>query len=83
MLDSLRARWATPQVRPDDFREAGGHVLMVLSFHDGDSDARSEELRQSWVADVNDERLINLVRTYDTPAAAARALEALAPKVPA
>lgn len=83
MLEVLRGRWTTPQVRPEDFREAGGHVLMVLCFHEGDPDARPQELRQSWIADVTDAGLITLVRTYETPAAAARALDALAPKVPA
>ena len=83
MLENLRGRWTSPQVRPEDFREARGHVLMVVCFHEGDPEAISHELRQSWIADVTDAGLISLVRTYDTPAAAARALEALAPKVPA
>ena len=83
MLETLRDRWSSPQVRPEDFREAGGHVLMVVCFHEGDRAAPQQELRQSWIADVTDDGLINLVRAYDTPAAAARALDGLAPKVPA
>jgi hypothetical protein len=87
MLEALRDRFTRAQVRPDDFKEAGGHVLMIVCFHEGDPDAPRGELRQSWIADMSDEDgLIRRVLAYPTPADAARALEALTaagPKVPA
>jgi ketosteroid isomerase-like protein len=83
MLETLRKRWTQPQARPDDFRESGGHVLMVVLFHEGDPKAPRQEQRHSWILDMNDEGLIRRVVAYDTPAEAARALEALAPKVQA
>jgi len=81
MLEQQRDRFSQPQVRPDDFREAGGHVLMVICFTEGDPEAMHVEHRESWIANVNDEGLITRVVSYPTPADAARALEALAPKV--
>ncbi|MFL5893539.1 MAG: hypothetical protein ACJ76Z_00325, partial [Thermoleophilaceae bacterium] len=83
MLAELRARWTKPQVRPEDFREAGGHVLMIVSFHEGEPGLPPRALRQSWIADVNDDGLVSRVRTYESPAQANRALDALMPKVPA
>ena len=84
MLEGFRGRFVHAQARPDDFREAGGHVLMVVCFHEGDPDAPRAEFRQSWIADMSDEGLIRRVLAYPSPADAARALEALAaagPKV--
>lgn len=86
MLESTRERFTRPQARPDDFREAAGHVLMIVCFHEGDNTAPPREQRQSWIVDVNDDGLIRRVLTYPSPADAVRALEALAaaaPKVPA
>jgi ketosteroid isomerase-like protein len=81
MLETLAERWTRPQARPDDFREAGGHVLMIVCFHEGDPDAPQREERQSWIADVNPDGLVQRVISYTSPGEAARALEALAPKV--
>jgi ketosteroid isomerase-like protein len=81
MLESWRERWTNPRVRPDDFRESGGHVLMIVCFHEGDPQAPQREERQSWIAHMSRDGLITRVVSYDTPAEAARALEALAPKV--
>src|SRR5258705_6094823 len=81
MLRSLAARWTRPQARPDDFRESEGHVLMVVCFHEGDAAAPRHDERQSWIADVNADGLIQRVIAYTSPSEAARALEALAPKV--
>src|SRR3954447_6633489 len=84
MLESVREPFSTPQARPDDFREAGGHVLMIVCFYEGDPDAGRREQRQSWIADVNEDGLLRRVLSYPSPADAARALEAIAaadPKV--
>jgi ketosteroid isomerase-like protein len=84
MLESFLGRFTRPEARPDDFREAGGHVLMIVCFHEADPDTSRREQRQSWIADVNDEGLIRRVIAYPSPAEAARALEGLAaagPKV--
>jgi ketosteroid isomerase-like protein len=81
MLGSLAERWTRPQARPDDFRESEGHVLMIVCFHEGDADAPQREQRQSWIADVNSDGLIQRVISYTSPSEAARALEALAHKV--
>lgn len=78
MLDSLRERFTRPQVRPDDFREAAGHVLMVICFHEGEPEAPRGEVRQSWICDMTDEGLVRRVLAYPSPADAVRALEALA-----
>ena len=84
MLESLSERFTRPQIRPDDFRAAGEHVLMIVCFHETDPDAPRREERQSWIADMNDEGLLRRVLSYPSPAEAARAFEALsaaAPKV--
>jgi hypothetical protein len=81
MLETLRERFERPHVRPDDFRESGGRVLMVVCFNEGDPAAPRREQRQSWLAELSEQGLIKRVVSYDTPAEAARALEALAPKV--
>lgn len=84
MLESYKERFTRAQARPDDFREAGGHVLMVICFHEADDEAPPRELRQSWIADMNEEGLVRRVLSYPSPAEAARAFEALsaaAPKV--
>jgi hypothetical protein len=78
MLESIRERFSRPQVRPDDFREAGGHVLMIVCFFEGDPDAPPREQRQSWIADMGEDGLVRRVIAYPSPADAARALEALA-----
>jgi hypothetical protein len=78
MLESIRERFSRPQIRPDDFRESAGHVLMIVCFHEGDPDALPRQQRQSWIADLNEEGLIRRVLAYPSPAEAARALEALA-----
>jgi hypothetical protein len=78
MLESIRERFSRPQIRPDDFRESAGHVLMIVCFHEGDPDAQPRQQRQSWIADLNEEGLIRRVLAYPSPAEAARALEALA-----
>src|SRR4051795_6361412 len=86
MLQSFRERFSRPQARPDDFREAAGHVLMIVCFYESDPDAQPREQRQSWIADMGEDGLIRRVLAYPSPADAARALEALAaaaPKVPA
>ncbi len=86
MLASLAERFSAVQARPDDFREAGGNVLMVVCFHESDPEAPPREVRQSWIAVMSDEGLIRRILAYPTPADALRALEALAaaaPKVPA
>lgn len=87
MLETIRKNFVSPQVRPDDFREARGHVLIVVCFHEGDLGESRREIRQSWIAGMgDDDALIRRVLTYPSPADAARALEALAaaaPKVPA
>jgi ketosteroid isomerase-like protein len=81
MLETLAERWSRPQARPDDFREAEGHVLMIVCFNEGDPAAPQREERQSWIADVNADGLIQRVIAYTSPGEAARALEALALKV--
>jgi SnoaL-like domain len=86
MLQGFAERFTRAQARPDDFKEAGGHVLMIVCFHEGDPDAPRTEFRQSWVAEMSEEGLIRRVLSYPSPADAVRALEALAaaaPKVPA
>lgn len=81
MLKSVADRWTQPHARPDDFREAEGHVLMIVCFNEGDPDAPQREERQSWIADINSHGLIQRVIAYTSPGEAARALEALALKV--
>ena len=81
MLEQLRSRFVQPRVRPEDFREAGGQVLMIVRFHEGDPEAARTEARQSWVLDVTDDGLLHHVVSYERAAEAARAFEAIAPKV--
>ena len=86
MLEGIRDRFKHAQARPDDFKEAAGHVLMIVCFHEADPDAPRGELRQSWIADMSEDGLIRRVLAYPSPADAARALDALAaatPRVPA
>jgi hypothetical protein len=78
MLQALRERFSIPRARPDDFREAAGHVLMIICFHEGDPAAPPSQQRQSWIVDMTDAGLIRRVLVYPSPAEAARALEALA-----
>ena len=84
MLESYGERFTRPQARPDDFRAAGDHVLIVVCLHEGDPDAPPGQQRQSWIAEMNEEGLVRRVLSYPSPAEAARAFEALsgaAPKV--
>jgi ketosteroid isomerase-like protein len=82
MLESYAERFTRPQARPEDFRAAGDHVLMIVCFHEGDPDVPSRELRQSWIADMNQQGLLRRVLSYPSPAEAARAFEALSAAVP-
>ena len=82
MLEAYSERFSSPQARPDDFREAGGHVLMIICFSEGDPEAPRREERQSWIAHMNDEGLVRRVLSYPSPAEAARAFEALAAAEP-
>ena len=78
MLEVICDRFSHVQARPEDFRESGGHVLMVISFYEADPEAQPHQLRQSWIADLGDDGLIHRVISYPSPADAARALEGLA-----
>jgi hypothetical protein len=78
MLESFRARFSHPQVRPDDFREANGHVLIIVCFHETDPDAPPREQRQSWIVALGDDGLLRRVISYPSPADAVRSLEGLA-----
>jgi hypothetical protein len=78
MLEAYGERFSRPQARPEDFREAGGHVLMIICFHEGDAEAPRREERQSWIADLNEDGMVQRVLSYPSPADAARAFEALA-----
>ena len=82
MLHSVRERFTRPQVRPDDFREAGGHVLMIVCFFEADAEAQPREQRQSWIVAMSEEALLRRVIAYPSPADAARAFEALAASAP-
>jgi len=84
LLESYAERFTLAQARPDDFRAAGDHVLMIVCFHEGDPEAQPREQRQAWIADLNEDGLVRRVLSYPSPAEAARAFEALsagAPKV--
>jgi ketosteroid isomerase-like protein len=81
MLEGLRSHFSQPHVRPEDFRESGGHVLMIVCLTETDPHAPRSEQRQSWLTDIGDDGLITRVVAYARPADAARALEALIPPV--
>jgi hypothetical protein len=84
MLESFGERFKVPQSRPDDFRAAGDHVLMIVCFHEGDPENGCLDQRQSWIVDLSDAGLMRRVISYQSPADAARAFEALSaagPKV--
>jgi ketosteroid isomerase-like protein len=81
MLELLAERWVSPRCRPDDFREAGGRVLMIVCFFEGAPGGPPGEQRQSWLAEMSDEGLIRRVMSYTSAAEAARAFEALSNKV--
>ena len=36
----------------DDFREADGHVLMIVCFQEAEPDAPQHRERQSWIVDL-------------------------------
>lgn len=76
MLEGFRERFSKPQARPDDFREAAGHVLMVVCFTEGDPAAVRIEERQSWLCDMTDDGLISRVEVFAKPSDAARGLDA-------
>jgi hypothetical protein len=78
MLECYGERFSQPQVRPDDFKAAGGQVLIIVCFYEGDPAAQPREQRQSWIVDLNDTGLIKRVLAYPSPAEAVRAFEALA-----
>jgi len=78
MLGSLGERFSRPRATPDDFRESGGHVMMIVSFRELDPEAPAQDQRQSWIADVNSAGLIQRVISYPSPGDAMRALEGLA-----
>lgn len=82
-LETLRERYTAPQARPEDFREAGGYVLMVVTFFDGDPgpDYAPSEQRQSWLTQVGEDGNLRRIVAYPTPAEAARALDAITHKV--
>jgi hypothetical protein len=78
MLEALSERFSRPQARPDEFREAGGHVLMIVCFFEGDPEAAaaSREQRQSWIVGLSEDGLMRRVIAYPSPADAARAFAA-------
>ena len=78
MLEGFHERYSRCQARPDDFREAAGHVLIVVTFKEADDKAPPREMRQSWVVSMSEEGLLRRVISYPSPADAARALEGLA-----
>jgi ketosteroid isomerase-like protein len=81
-LETLSERFNKPQLRPDDFREASGHVLMIVTLFDTEpGDEPVAEQRHSWLADVGETGSLRRVVSYPTPAEAARALDALTHKV--
>jgi ketosteroid isomerase-like protein len=81
MLEGLRERWTRAQARPEDFREADGHVLMIVGFHEGDPTAPQHDERQAWIADMSEDGLIRRIIAYTSPAEAARAFDAIAHRV--
>jgi ketosteroid isomerase-like protein len=78
MLESYSERFTQPQVRPDDFKAAGAHVLMIVCFYEGDSTAQPREQRQSWIVELSEAGLVRRLLAYPSPAEASRAFEALA-----
>lgn len=81
-VESIGARYTKPQVRPEDFRESGGHVLMVVTFFDGEPGPEpAPDQRQSWIVHLGEDGLMRRVVTFATPAEAARALEGITHKV--
>lgn len=82
-LETLRGRFNSPQARPEDFREGGGYVLMVVTFFDGQpgADYSPGEERQSWLTQVGEDGTLRRIVSYPTPAEAARALDAITHKV--
>jgi hypothetical protein len=81
MLEAFRGRWTRARARPEDFREADGHVLMIVCFHEGDPAAQQRQERQAWIADMSQDGLIRRVISYTSPAEAGRAFDALAHRV--
>lgn len=82
MLESLSARFTRPQARPNEFREAGGQVLMVVCFFEGDPAAPPHEQRQAWIVGLSERGLMRRVIAYLSPADAGRAFDALAGAAP-
>lgn len=81
MLENLRARWAAPRARPDDFRGSEGRVLMIVCFFEGAPGAPPAELRQSWLTEMSADGLVRRVVSYTSAAEAARAFDALSQEV--
>lgn len=81
MLENLRERWSAPRVRPEDFREADGRVLMIVCFFEGSAGAPTAQLRQSWLTELSDEGRIRRVMSYTSAAEAARAFEVVTQKI--
>lgn len=81
-IESLREGANRPQARPEDFREGGGHVLMVVTFYDAEPGPDSPaEQRQSWVTQVGEDGALRRILCYPTPGDAARALGEITEKV--
>lgn len=80
-LETYRGRWGTSLARPEDFRESGGRVLMVVAFTGASAHTqRPLEERQSWICEMTDAGTIRRVLTYESPADALRVLEELPPQ---
>lgn len=82
-LEALRGKFNVPQARPEDFREAHGYVLMVVTFYDGQPgpDYSPAMERQSWLTQVGEDGTLRRIVAYPTPAEAARALDVITHKV--
>jgi ketosteroid isomerase-like protein len=77
-LEGFHGRWERSHARPEDFREAGGRVLMVVAFTgEGAHGQPSLDERQSWICELTENGTIRRVLTYATPGDAAKALERL------
>ena len=75
-LEDFHGRWNEPHVRPEDFREAEGRVMIIVVFSGASTHTqRMLEERQSWICELTEDGKISRVLTYPTPADAAEALE--------
>ena len=81
-LEDYRARWTDPHVRPEDFKESDGRVMIVVVFSGASLHTqRMLEERQSWICELTEEGKIRRVTTYLTAADAADALDRIAAHV--